>query len=370
MSPRKLRSSSRARTTLATSAAVFGLLQLALAGAVEAWLPQLRDPIYGDKLLQLKRQIAAAPAEAPLVVMLGSSRTVHGLDAEKLERELSRRRRGLVIAYNFGLPGAGPFTELVCLRRLLAEGIRPDLALVEVLPPMLAGQTPCYDLGQYPADRIWRREIPLVERYTAEIFPERQLELEWWQSCLAPYHSHRFALMRVICPAFVPPEGRGHLFAQFDARGWNPMPEQTRTAERFESALKTAHREYAYLLAEFKLGGAACQALREILQICQSERIPAALVLMPEGHEFRSWYPPAALAEIDSFLAELSQQYSAPIVDGRQWVDDGGFLDSHHLLVPGAERFSELLAAQATPVLGERQTAAKGPVAAPRARLR
>lgn len=370
MSPRRLRLVSQARTTLATAIAIFGLLQLGLAAAIEMRLPQLRDPIYGDKLLQLKRQIAAAPTEAPLVVMLGSSRTVHGLDAEKLERELAHRRRGPVIAYNFGLPGAGPFTELVCLRRLLAEGIRPDLALVEVLPPMLAGQTPCYDLGQYPADRIWRREIPLVERYTAEIFPERRLELEWWQSCLAPFHSHRFALMRVVCPTFVPPEGRGHLFAQFDARGWNAMPEQIRTAERLESALKTAHREYAYLLAEFKLGGAACQALREILEVCRAERIPAALVLMPEGHEFRSWYPPDALEEIDSFLAELSRQFSAPIVDGRQWIADGGFLDSHHLLAPGAERFSELLAAQATPFFGEKQAANKGPVAPPRVRLR
>jgi len=346
------------------------LLQLGLAGAIEAWLPQLRDPIFGDKLLQLKRQIAAAPAEAPLVVMLGSSRTVHGLDAEKLERELSQRRRGPVIAYNFGLPGAGPFTELVCLRRLLSEGIRPDLALVEVLPPMLAGQTPCFDLGQYPADRIWHREIPLVERYTAEIFPERQLELDWWRCWLAPYHSHRFPLMRAVCPAFVPPEGRGHLFAQFDVRGWNAMPEQARTAERYVSALKTAHQEYAYLLAEFKLGGAACQALRETLEVCRAERIPAALVLMPEGHEFRSWYPPAAIEEIDSFLAELSRQFSAPVVDGRQWVEDGGFLDSHHLLMPGAERFSELLAVHATPVLGERRAASKGHAAAPRARLR
>jgi hypothetical protein len=217
---------------------------------------------------------------------------------------------------------------------------------------MLAGQTPAFDLGQYPADRIWRREIPLIKRYTGQVFPEQELEFDWRRSWLAPFYSHRFALMRVVCPAFVPPEGRGHLFARFDPRGWNAMPAAVKTPDRRVSALKTAHREYASLLAQFKLGGASCQALREILEICRSERIPAALVLMPEGDEFRNWYPDSAREEIDSFVSRLSADYSVPLIDARQWVAEGGFLDSHHLLAPGADQFSLRLASHAPPDVG------------------
>ena len=343
-SPRRSRFAVRARTILATTIACFAVLQFGLAAAIELWLPQLRDPLYGDKLNQLKSQLAAAPADAPLVVMLGSSRAIHGLDAGRFERELARRQGHPVAAYNFGLPGAGPFTELVCLERLLAEGIRPDLALVEVLPPMLAGQTPSFDLGQYPADRLWRRELPLVERYTKAIFPEQQLASDWRRGWCAPFYSHRFAIMRAVCPAFVPPEGRGHLFAEFDAHGWNVMPAEVRTSQRYQSALETARREYASLLANFKLGGASCQALREMLTICRREGIATALVLMPEGEDFRSWYPQAADNEINSFLADLGRQFSIPVIDGRRWVEDANFLDSHHLLAPGAERFSHSLA--------------------------
>ena len=345
-------------------------LQLGLAAAIELWLPQLRDPLYGDKLNQLKSQIAAAPADAPLIVMLGSSRAIHGLDAGRFEQELAWRQRRPVVAYNFGLPGAGPFTELVCLERLLAEGIRPDLALIEILPPMLAGQTPSFDLGQYPADRLWRRELPLVERYTQAIFPEQQLESDWWRCWWTPIHSHRFAIMRSICPAFVPPEGRGHLFAEFDDHGWNVMPAEVRTPQRYQSALETARREYASLLADFKLGGASCQALSEILTICRREQIAAALVLMPEGDEFRSWYPRAADNEIDSFLADLGRQFSVPVIDGRLWVEDENFLDSHHLLAPGAEHFSRLLAQNAPSPQSDRRAAKPITSATPPSRRR
>jgi hypothetical protein len=332
---------------------------LSLAAAIELWLPQLRDPIYGDKLNQLRNCIATAPSGTPLVVMLGSSRTVHGLDAQLLEQRLAERQGRPVIAYNFGIPGAGPFTELVCLKRLLSEGIRPDLALIEVLPPMLAGQTPSFDLGQFPADRIWLDEAPLIERYTAPIFPRQQLAVDWWSGWWTPVHTHRFAVMRVTCPQFVPPEGRGHFFAQFDERGWNAMPEQARTPDRFQAALKTAHREYAGILSQFKLGGASCQALREMLALCQNERIPAALVLMPEGATFRSWYPPRVQGEIAAFLSGLSSHYSAQLIDGREWVSEERFLDSHHLLAPGSQEFSLILSQQTSLSPGTHLTAGR-----------
>lgn len=344
--------------------AVFAAVQLSLALAIEFRWPELRDPIYGDKLHQLRAHMAAAPGDASLVLMLGSSRAVHGLDAAAVEQRLNEAGQRPVTVYNFGIPGAGPLTELICLQRLLAEGIRPELALIEVLPPMLAGQTWSFDQTQYPADRMWRREIPLIERYTQEVFPEQNLRVDWWCGWWTPALTHRIAILRKVCPSFVPPEGRGHLFAQFDEQGWNAMPDATRTPERLQTGLQTAQSEYSGVLARFQIGGASCRALEEMLETCRKEQIAAALVVMPEGDTFRTWYPAPAWRQIEALLHDLSERFSVPLINGRAWIAEEHFIDSHHLLSSGARTFSQRLGQHAAPLLKRVQLARRSPAAA------
>src|SRR5262249_35831439 len=93
----------------------------------------------------------------------------------------------------------------------------------------------------------------------------------------------------------------------------------------------------------FRVGGPPCQSLRELLELSRREGIDAALVLMPEGTEFRSWYPSGAWASVQSFLTDLSREYAAPIINAREWVPDTDFLDSHHLLPRGANTFTTRL---------------------------
>jgi hypothetical protein len=361
-SARRSRLSGRGRACIAWGLLAFVAIQLSLASAIELWRPELRDPIYGNKLQQLRSRIAAASGESPLVVMLGSSRAVHGFDAATVEQRLRSRLEAAPTVYNFGIPGAGPVTELVCLQRLLAEGIRPDLVLVEVLPPMLAGQTLSFDQTQFPANRLWLREIPLVERYTQDAFPEQQLHFDWWRGWWAPAFTHRFPIMCKLCPSFVPHEGNGHLFATFDEQGWNAMPDQVRTPQRIEKGLKTARREYEELLAQFQLGGGSCRALEELLTVCKQEQIAAALVVMPEGDAFQSLYPAQTWRQIENYLQELSAQFSAPLINGREWAPEEQFLDSHHLLTSGARTFSERLTAHAAPLVETLQVARRGSI--------
>jgi hypothetical protein len=61
---------------------------------------------------------------------------------------------------------------------------------------------------------------------------------------------------------------------------------------------------------------------------------------MPEGSEFRSWYPPAARGEIENYLSKLSRQYGCLYYDAAAWCADEDFWDGHHLLPGGARRFS------------------------------
>ena len=66
-------------------------------------------------------------------------------------------------------------------------------------------------------------------------------------------------------------------------------------------------------------------ALRDTLQTCREYGIPAALYLMPESEEFRSWYPQAMAAEIDCFVRELAAEFGVPLIDARTWWAIGNF---------------------------------------------
>ena len=327
----------RAQRSLVWAAGWFIGSQLALALAIEAWCPQLRDPLYGDKLHQVRQRVANAPAGRPLVLMLGSSRTAHGFDGSRLEAILAQSGQA-VVAYNFGIPGAGPLTELVTLRRLLADSVRPDLLLVEVFPPLLAGQVLPFDFGQFPAERLWPGEIGLVRRFVGPLADG--LQWQWLAGWAVPCHTHRFALQRLLWPALLPIDRYGHLLAKFDDDGCNRLRMEAITPERRSKALRTAKEEYDDILHAYRLGGATCQALDEFLAECRRAEIATVLVLMPEGPTFQSWYPPGGLEEVTAYVQRLGGKYQAAVIDARDWLGEGSFLDSHHLLSLGAEQFS------------------------------
>jgi hypothetical protein len=131
---RAARRKRRAWSSLVWGLAAFVALQLGLAAAVELWLPTLRDPFYAHKAARLKQRVSGGP-QPFTVVMLGTSRTTYGLQGRRVEQALRRTHPGPVAVFNFGIPAAGPLTCRLTLERLLADGLRPDLVLIEVLPP-------------------------------------------------------------------------------------------------------------------------------------------------------------------------------------------------------------------------------------------
>lgn len=82
-------------------------------------------------------------------------------------------------------------------------------------------------------------------------------------------------------------------------------------------------------------------AMHDALDLCRREGIPTALVLMPEGPLYRSWYTPDTHAKIQAFLQDLQQKHKVPLLDARDWIPEEDFNDSHHLLLHGAETFSD-----------------------------
>jgi hypothetical protein len=339
-----IRRSRRARTALLWGLVGSAALQLGLAVAIEFWLPELRDPEFGQRAARLYPRAAAVSPRPVTLVMLGSSRTTVGFNATLLEESLRTSLDRPVVVFNFGITGAGPLMMLLDLHRLLDRGIRPDLLLIEVLPPLLAGQVPQAELGRLHPTRLWRREISLVQRYGASA---RDLRVAWWQAWPVPWYVRRFTIVNRLAPACLPNRLRMDWVYHIDDCGWVVQAFGSPNDEQRRLAVARARQEYAFYLNSFRLGGPACQALRELLELCHDQRIRAALVLMPEGTDFRSWYSAPVWAQIESYLDGLSQEFATPIVNARDWVADEDFVDSHHLMMRGAAAFTDRLGREA-----------------------
>jgi hypothetical protein len=315
--------------------------QVALTLAMERWLPQMRDQEWHSKLVRLRRRLAKEPRPA-LVVMQGSSRTLFGFAADRFS---GRRGPGgaPVVAFNFGLAGAGPLREWLCLRQLLQEGIRPDLLLVEVLPVLLNAPGPgrqCEENWLY-VPHLAGMDIALLKPYCSR--PGR-LAKAWLRSRLLPCCTNRQGIVRALAPRWLPPEPPSNVLARMDRWGWVPVTWGPVSAETRRSSTEATRRHYAPAFQDFRIGSGPARALADCLELCRREQIRVALVLMPEGPAFRSWNTPAAEAQLQGFLAELRKKYPAGLIDARTWVGEEGFLDSHHLLPGGATVFSNRLA--------------------------
>ena len=344
--------SRRGRSAILWALAAFAFFQLGMAGAIEYALPQFRDPEFGyhrNRLLARWNQTAPRPYT---VVMLGSSRTTAGFDAGILERQLSEQLQRPAIAFNFGVTGAGPLTHLINLRRLLEDGVRPDLVLIEILPPLLNGQPWNAESIRLRPERLWHEELGVLQQYAW--LPG--IEKRWLTAWPVPFYEHRFPILSRFMPSWLPYELRLDWALCIDDSGYAPRPKMRRSAEGDRLALEHMRRDYSVRLAEFKLGGQACRGLIELVDLCKREHLPAALVLMPEGTAFRALYKPDVWQQIDGFLHGVGRRTGIPILNAREWLPDTAFVDSHHLLQDGAERFTTRFGRECVAPLVERLT--------------
>jgi hypothetical protein len=324
----------QARAGLAWFLVSLALLQLGMTVALEGWLPEVLDPEYTAKEERLRARLAESPG-GPLVLMLGSSRTRLGLQAGRLSAPPGAP--GAVV-FNFGLFGGGPMAELTCLRRLLAAGIRPDLVFVEVMPPLLSDQeSRPQEEAMLDGSRLTTAELAALLPYYRQ--PHRLLK-RWALSRCLPWVRHQPELRsRLALDPDDPWTGPAEAPRRMDGHGWQAFIVAV-TPELRRRYTDLARSQYEGGCQNAQLAEGPVRVLNDLLDLCRSEGIAAALVLMPEGSEFRAMYTPATLAGVNAFLAGLSRQRHVPVIDARHWVGDAGFWDAHHLLPDGAAAFT------------------------------
>jgi hypothetical protein len=327
-----------ARTALFWGLVGFAAAQLTAAVAVEHWLPDGRDPEFTLKAEGLRARRHQAP-DSPLVLMLGSSRTSLGFRACDVQATWGDEKAQV---YNFGLSGGGPLLELLALRRLLNEGIRPDLLMIELLPP--AFNQP----GRHPLEEVWLQggRLRLSELHRLQIYHSDPMRLvrRWWKSrLLLPWAGVQRAVQDCLAtnPADRAPGPGG---GKVDTDGWEAHFLNGVTPEQRRYYLQLAHDQYHDSMGEFHLASQPVQAIHALLDLCRAQHIPVVLILMPEGTDFQGFYPPPLRAALDAFLTNLSREQGLPLIDARNWLRDEDLWDSHHPLPSGAAIFTERLA--------------------------
>ena len=332
-------------------AAGFALLlaaQVVLGWAIDTERLPLRDPIYFDKLAIFRTHpafFAPLPANRPATILfVGSSRTLNAVNSGAAGPLLTRHLGRPVEAFNFGQAGAGPVTNAVYVRRLMGEGVTPDFVLVEVHPVFLAGQRPDPPETHWlvPA-RLRRDEVPVVR---AMGFPAADPPAHGPRGYAAPWHEYRFLIVDRYAPFLLMDNNRLNGGHESNEHGFTRLPDWGDPADR-PALLGTARVQYGDYFDGYRPTGCGVTALRDTLTRCRAAGWRAALVLMPESTEWRSWYPPAGLAELDAVLAGLAAEFGVPLFDTRTWVPDHGSIDGHHLSGPAADAFTEKLTREA-----------------------
>jgi hypothetical protein len=333
-SPRR-HAAPRARVALVWALLSFAGFQLGLLVYIERCRPELREPEFGRKRALLRARLAEAPGR-PLLLVLGTSRLSVGLRPEVLTPDLCGSGEAPLV-FNFGLCGGEPLMELVCLRQLLLEGVRPRGVVIEVLPALLHSEPAATDwFWPVHLSRMGWGNLPLVRSYADR---PAELYLDWCQTRLVPWSAHRFGILSRWAPSWLPWQSLRSDWLRLDPYGWWHQPAPETAARR--RAVAEVRKGYAHLINHLRMNRLLDRALREMVDLCRREGIEVRLLLMPEAKEFRGWYRPAARRQFDAYFARLSRECAVPVIDARDWIDDALFADGHHLLDCGAVAFTE-----------------------------
>ena len=320
----------RARTGIISFLILIFLGNLALSSWLEFGPRRWRDPEYGKRISRLQARIAEQP-ERPLAVVIGSSRTAMGIRPGTWEATTADKTVPLL--FNMSIVGSGPIMQLVTVRRMLAEGIRPEVVLLEYWPAFLREDGGYAEEGRFPLERFYWHDRATIRAYFTDPPGMTQTML---QQRLLPWYFHRKSLMNQLAGSWLPYYQRNdRSFEKIDAWGWLPGHPQA-TAEQRDQGHEAAAGYYLPLFQGYTISPLADRALRESVAELRQAGIRVGFLFMPESTRFQTFYPPAVTTVAQAHLRQLQSELAVPLIDARNWIADEHLPDGFHLTQPGA----------------------------------
>ncbi len=333
---------SRPRTAVVAGIISFCALQIALSNSIESDTLPIRDPIYTEKLSRLQKHpefwSARTNPARPRLIVIGSSRTQLLLDARRLEPGYH--------AFNFGCSSCGPITQLLYLQRLMDAGLRADLLAIEIHPALLAELKEPFELRWLQSHRLRPGESERLQTLGCDLDAISADRCPLFQ---ASSH-YRQALLNEFAPDLLPGSQAVRRNRTSDAFG-TVASIDAKPALRLE-LLANAKAEYQPAFAGYRPGGPATVALRQMVILARANHIRPILFHAPEASEFQSWYGATGNVRIREFCETLSVESATPLLNSRDWLPDGDFVDGHHVTPRGASRFTERLQTELSKLVG------------------
>ncbi len=292
----------------------------------------LRDPEYGKRISRYHARTLENPGK-PVVAVVGSSRVAMGVRG-------GVRSDSDPLVLNFALAGSGPIMELMTVRRMLADGAKPDLVLLEFWPAFLREDGPYHESARIDVTRL----RPIDRDLVREFYPNpTRTQTQMREQRINPWFSHRHSLWNEMAASWLLPHRRTDaMFEKIDGWGWLPGKVSATEKER-EGARQGTANYYVPLFASYHISPDAARALRQAVSECRAAGIPVGLIYMPEAGSFRALMTPAAVRESETFLARIRSELAVPLIDARGWVPDDDLPDGFHLTQAGAAEFTKRL---------------------------
>jgi hypothetical protein len=337
----------RGRTVLFWGAILYVVAQLAVCPVVDRW--RAPQPLQEYRKWPRLRELVKATPDRPLVLMLGSSRTCYAFRAGQLNGMPGPDGQPLLV-YNFGVAAAGPIHEWMYLHDMLAEGIRPRLLLIEYVTPLMCRSGRGLTSEESALATRWVTMEQFVHLWPY-LTQRRRIFHDMVLTHLAPWYSLRYEMHGDLQQIFfgIPPPPSP---PPVDEWGWCQLSTEPPPPQLSARLWRSAYRMYHDTMGRFQMSDNARRAMEDLLELCHRERIPTALVLMPESSIFRSWESEEARKEPAALLAELRNRYHLPLIDASHWLRDEDFEDGNHELLSGANHFTERLAQEIQQLLG------------------
>jgi hypothetical protein len=314
-----------ARRALALCLTAFVPVLLLAWALAESIAPEITDTDYHFRLRAVRAARAENPTR-PLGIVIGSSRTAFAFQPEQVPDADG------IYWMNESRFRAGPRLNRLILHRLLRDGVRPAVVVLEVMPPYFVRESDTEIVGCLAVSELSfaRRYADDPLKYDYHFLRQRLSRASSLGRVADPFDGYR--------PAYTPRGGYPALFTELTP------PDRAR-------AITLAHKMNAEALRDLTVQPGADRALRDTLGEAAEHGIRAILLLAPEGPTFRSWYDPADLARFDAYIAAVATEYRAPLLDSRCWLEEADFIDSHHVLKRGAEKFTARFARETAAML-------------------
>lgn len=295
------------------------------------------DSQYAQKDDFLQARMAEKPGK-PVWLVIGSSRILDGVDAGLMNGPDSP------VVFNFGLGGADLLREYICLRRAIADGIKPQRVGIEVIGAFMHSNLDGFVTNQTLAIRLRPSELDCIDEYSSAPAVTKAF---WWESRLNP--GYKLAVRLPSHPMRSFPRFWLGDKPPYDKWGWWRYEVRPLDAA-YQKRLDDERGPYEALVKNFEVSQKYDATLHKILALCKSHNINVFLLRMPESPEFRKFYNADANQKIDAYLNKITKESGVALVDANLWIAEEGFFDGHHLNGNGAEEFTRRLAEELSKV--------------------